>query len=317
MTGLRLLGLLIQDVLRDLLRHRGQYLLAVLTLASGLLLAGGGLLLVESLDRFVGRLEGMAKVVAYAAEGRSLDETAGRLQRDPRFREVRRMSAEENRRRFLSATREAGLLLESAGQDALPESLELTLRQDLASGGKAVEVGESLRGMPGVGDVLVDQERLENLQRMARMLRSALATLGTVLLLAAGFATGNVIRMSILAREEEITIMRLVGASESFIRTPLLLEGAFLGLVGACLAPARALRPLAAAVAGRGRPVAPPRGAGAPGLLLLGQHAPAGLRGGGHRRPGRPLGLLGHPQGPARGGGAHGRGRLKPGRLPS
>lgn len=66
MTGLRLLGLLIQDVLRDLLRHRGQYLLAVLTLASGLLLAGGGLLLVESLDRFVGRLEGMAKEIGRA-----------------------------------------------------------------------------------------------------------------------------------------------------------------------------------------------------------------------------------------------------------
>ena len=99
-----------------------------------------------------------------------------------------------------------------------------------------MEVGESLRGMPGVGDVLVDQERLENLQRMARMLRSALATLGVVLLLAAGFATGNVIRMSILAREEEITIMRLVGASEGFIRTPLLLEGAFLGLGGSLLA---------------------------------------------------------------------------------
>jgi cell division protein FtsX len=90
--------------------------------------------------------------------------------------------------------------------------------------------------MPGVGDVLVDQERLEHIQRMARMLRSALGTLGLVLLLAAGFATGNVIRMSILAREEEITIMRLVGASEGFIRTPLLLEGAFLGLAGSLLA---------------------------------------------------------------------------------
>ena len=236
MTSLRLLGLLLQDVLRDLYRHRGQYVLAVLTLASGLLLAGGGLLLVESLDRFVGRLEGMAKVVVYAAEGRTLEETAVRLKRDPRFSEVRRMSAEENRKRFLSATREAGLLLESAGQDALPESLELTLRQDLATGGRAVEVGASLRGLPGVGDVLVDQERLENLQHMARMLRSALATLGVVLLLAAGFATGNVIRMSILARDEEITIMRLVGASESFIRTPLLVEGAFLGLGGSLLA---------------------------------------------------------------------------------
>jgi cell division transport system permease protein len=235
-TSLRLLGLLLQDVFRDLYRHRGQYVLAVLTLASGLLLAGGGLLLVESLDRFVGRLEGMAKIVTYAAEGRSLDETAARLARDPRFREVRRMSADENRRRFQSASREAGLLLESAGQEALPESLELSLRKDLAAGGRAAEVGESLRGLPGVGDVLVDQERLENLQRTARMLRSALATLGAVLLLAAGFATGNVIRMSILAREEEITIMRLVGASEGFIRTPLLLEGAFLGLGGSLAA---------------------------------------------------------------------------------
>ncbi len=236
MTQLRLLGLLFQDVFRDLLRHRGQYLFAILTLASGLLLAGGGLLLVESLDRFVARLEGMAKVVAYAAEGRTLEEAEARLRRDPRFLLVQRVSAEENRRRFLTATREAGVLLESAGPDALPESLELSLRKDLVTTGKGVEVGESLKTLPGVGDVLVDQERLVNLQRMARMLRSALTTLGVILLLAAGFATGNVIRMSILAREEEITIMRLVGASEGFIRTPLLLEGALLGLAGSLLA---------------------------------------------------------------------------------
>ena len=236
MTTLRLLGLLLQDVLRDLFRHRGQYLLAVLALASGLLLAGGGLLLVESLDRFAGRLEDMAKVVVYAAEGKTLDEAEARLRRDPRFRDVRRVSAEENRARFRSTTREAGLLLDSAGQDALPESLELSLRKDLAEGGKAMEVGASLKAMPGIGDVLADQERLEQIQRMARMFRSALASLGVVLLLAAGFATGNVIRMSILAREEEIAIMRLVGASESFIRTPLVLEGALLGLAGSLLA---------------------------------------------------------------------------------
>lgn len=59
--------------------------------------------------------------------------------------------------------------------------------------------------------------------------------MGVILLLAAGFSTGNVIRMSILSREEEIGIMRLVGASESFIRTPLLLEGALLGLAASAL----------------------------------------------------------------------------------
>lgn len=236
MTLLRLFALLVQDVWRDLLRHRGQYLVVVLTLASGLVLAGGGLLLVESLDRFVEHVEAQARIVVYAAEGQSLAQAQAQLQRDPRFTQVRLVSADENRKTFLAATREAGVLLAGAGPGALPESLELTLRPDLASGPKASEVGASLKGIPGVGDVLVDQTRMENLQRLARMARSALASLGLLLLVAAGFATGNVIRMSLLAREEEVAIMRLVGASEAFIRTPLVMEGAVLGLAGSLLA---------------------------------------------------------------------------------
>ena len=149
MSQLRLFGLLLQDVWRDLLRHRGQYLLAILTLASGLMLAGGGLLLVESLDRFVARIESQARIVVYAAEGQSLDQALARLQRDPRFVQARRVSADENRKTFLSATREAGVLLDGAGPDALPESLELTLRPDLNQGRKAAEVGGRPRSLTG------------------------------------------------------------------------------------------------------------------------------------------------------------------------
>ncbi|MBP1625611.1 MAG: cell division protein [Holophagaceae bacterium] len=236
MTPLRLLAILLRDVVRDLLRHRGQHALVILTLASGLLLAGGGLLAVESLNRWVSRMESMAKVTIFASEGGHLDETEAALRRDPRFRRVQRVSAKEATTRFLASSREAGLLLESLGGEALPESLELDLRPDLVSEHRAIEVGESLRQMPGVGDVVVDHERLAALQGFARLVRSAVSLLGVVLLLAAGFTTGNVIRMSILSREEEISIMRLVGASEGFIRTPLLLEGAFLGLAASAFA---------------------------------------------------------------------------------
>lgn len=236
MLHLRLLGMLLRDASRDLLRNRGQNLLAMLTLASGLLLAGGGLLVVEALDRWVGRLEGLARITVFAAEGASLDEAEARLRRDPRFPDLRRVPAEENARAFREATREAGVLLDSAGPGALPASLELRLRPDLIQSRKAMEVGGSLKGLPGVGDVLVDQERLEGLQRFGRLARSALSSLAFLLLVAAGFATGNVIRMSILAREEEIAIMRLVGATERFILSPLLAQGAILGVLGAGLA---------------------------------------------------------------------------------
>ena len=235
MLFLRLLGVLFRDVAKDLLRHRGQHLLAILTLASGLILAGGGLLAVESLDRWVSHMESQAKVTVFATEGGRLEETEGLLQRDPRFQGVRRITAQEGTRRFLETSREAGLILESLGNEPIPESLELTLRTDLMTAHKAVEVGQSLRKLPGVGDVIVDQQRLEALQNTARLVRQALSLLGLVLLVAAGFSTGNVIRMSVLSREEEISIMRLVGATESFIRTPMLVEGAVLGLTASLL----------------------------------------------------------------------------------
>jgi cell division protein FtsX len=220
---------------KDLVRHRGQHFLAVLTLALGLFLAGGGLLLVQGLNRWVSRMETLAKVTVFAMDNGNLDETEARLQRDPRFIKVRRISSQEATKRFLDSSREAGLMLKSLGEP-IPETLELSLRPDLLAAHRAIEVGDSLRALPGVGDVVVDQERLAGLQKTARLLRSALASLGLLLLLAAGFSTGNVIRMSVLAREEEITIMRLVGATEGFIRTPLLVEGAALGLFASILA---------------------------------------------------------------------------------
>ena len=235
MVFLRLLGLLFRDVGKDLLRHRGQHLLALLTLASGLLLAGGGLLAVQGLNRWVARMEGLAKVTVFAGEGSTLNEAEAALRRDPRFAAVQRISSQEATRRFMETTREAGMMLRSLGEP-IPETLELTLRPDLLAGRRALEVGESLKNLPGVGDVVVDQERLEGLQKTARMARSALSSLALLLLVAAGFSTGNVIRMSILAREEEITIMRLVGATENFIRTPLLVEGAVLGLMASLVA---------------------------------------------------------------------------------
>ena len=229
MVFLRLLGLLLKDVGKDLLRHRGQHFLAILTLASGLLLSGGGLLAVQGLDRWVTRMETLAKITVFAGQDSRLDEAESRLRLDPRFTEVKRISSQEGTRRFMETTREAGMILQSLGE-AIPETLELSLRSDLLGAHRALEVGESLRALPGVGDVVVDQERLAGLQRTARLLRSALSSLGLLLLVAAGFSTGNVIRMSVMAREEEITIMRLVGASENFIRTPLLVEGAALGM---------------------------------------------------------------------------------------
>jgi len=144
MVFLRLLGLLCKDVGKDLVRHRGQHFLAVLTLASGLLLAGGGLLVVQGLDRWVTRMEGLGKITVFANEGGGLDQAEGMLRRDPRFVEVRRVSSQEATRRFMDTTRDAGLMLKSLGEP-IPETLELSLRPDLLEACKLITAKEAER----------------------------------------------------------------------------------------------------------------------------------------------------------------------------
>ncbi len=82
---------------------------------------------------------------------------------------------------------------------------------------------------------------------MGRTLRSredALRALGVFLAAVTGLATlliiSNTIRISVFSRRREIAIMKLVGATDAFIRWPFVLEGAFLGSVGALVAAAAA-----------------------------------------------------------------------------
>jgi len=238
MSLIRLVRLGIKDIWRDFLRHKPSFMLAILALATGLFVAGGGLLGVDTLDRWVGQMESLARITVFTADGANIGNLEQQLKLDPRFTSVRRISSEEATARFMESVRDAGLILDTLGHDAIPDNLELTLRNDLLERRVAIEVGQGLRSVPGVGDVVVDHERLDSLLKGSRAVRGVLAAFGFVLLVVAAFSTGIVVRMSIISREEEINIMRLVGATEFFILVPLLVEGAVLGFFAALIAAA-------------------------------------------------------------------------------
>ena len=96
-------------------------------------------------------------------------------------------------------------------------------------------VGDALRGDPSVRNVI----NIEDLVQRVLTVTSILRTAGTVVLVIVGvialFIIINTIRLAVLARAEEIEVMRLVGASDAFIRWPFVFEGAFVGLLGSLL----------------------------------------------------------------------------------
>ncbi len=111
-------------------------------------------------------------------------------------------------------------------------------------------VAAAAAGLGGVEDVGYQRELIQRLLPLTSAIHFGGLVLVGLMVIATLFVISNTVRLTILARSEEISIMKLVGATDWFIRWPLLLEGMLLGLLGAAIAAIGAWQAYAWAVNG-------------------------------------------------------------------
>jgi cell division transport system permease protein len=123
-------------------------------------------------------------------------------------------------------------LVREVDPNAMPASVRVELNDNETHQAVVLRLGS----IGGVDEVIEASQAVEDTLEASRVLNTAGIVLGVALGLSAVVMISNTVRMAIYARREEIGIMKLVGASNWFVRTPFLLEGLVEGLVGGGLA---------------------------------------------------------------------------------
>lgn len=184
----------------------------------------------------LGRVEERVEVRAFMRDSVSYDEVArvsSAVRAYPEVAAVNVVSSDEALRR---ARRELGEFRDVFDAAVLPASVELRLRPGHRDEADVRAVAERVRRLPGVDDVRYGEEWVQKLAAIRAVATAAGVALGSAFAVAALIIIGATIRIAVLARSREIQLMRLVGATDSFVRLPFLIEGALGGLLGGGLA---------------------------------------------------------------------------------
>ncbi|MCX7975188.1 MAG: ABC transporter permease [Candidatus Aminicenantes bacterium] len=146
------------------------------------------------------------------------------------------VTSEQALSRFEQRFPELRSILLELGLNPFPPSFEITIQPRFVRSPLVVSFIERLKKEKGVQDIQFNRDWVERIESFDRLIKAIGFLLGSIFLLASLFIISNVIRLSVIDRQEEINILRLVGATNNFIRFPFVFEGIILGVLGSLLA---------------------------------------------------------------------------------
>lgn len=179
--------------------------------------------------------ESKPQVIAFFKEGTTdgdIQTIQTALQQESRVSKTKFVSKEEALQIYRQKNKNDPALLELVTANILPASLEISTKapEDLSP------VAEILKKEPVVSEVIVPEDVVQTLTSITRIIRFVGVGVVGFLLIFATLVIVMIIGFKIRLRRNEIEIMRLLGASSSFVRNPFILEGMFYGMAGALMA---------------------------------------------------------------------------------
>lgn len=235
MSWFRAVQYFAEEALTSLWRSRLVSVLSVSSIAVSLFVLGAFMTVASNLNAVVTRWTQKVQVTFYLEdqlEERIRQSLLDRLREDPAVESVVAVSREEALARFRHLFKDLRTLPEDLGENPFPASLEATLRAGHQSPEQVLRLVKAYERAPGVEEVQYDLLWIQRLSTAVRLVRGVGGFLGGVLVLAGVFTISNVIRLTVYARQDELDIMRLVGATQAYVKGPFVVEGLIQGGLG-------------------------------------------------------------------------------------
>lgn len=228
------IGYFIREGFRSIIAHSMMSFAAMCMIIACLLIMGSFTLVAVNMDKMLGDLESENEFLAYIDESYTSEEAAAlksTLLGVYNIASVVFVSRDEAMEDYKS-NQEANVLLDSLPADVLRDRFRIRVI-NIESMEKTVEAVENLEEVAHVSVAL----EIANGFVMVRNIANTVAFILVVILITVSlFIMANTIRLATFYRREEIAIMKMVGATNSFIRAPFVVEGVILGLFGALIA---------------------------------------------------------------------------------
>lgn len=210
--------------------------LSITTIAFSLFAFGLFGLVALNIRNALKQVEERVEIRAFVAEGTPLETIQKAADEIAKYPDVLKVEIVTQDQALERAKKELGEFKDVFESEFLPASIDVKLKDGHRDPTTVKKVADDVRVYDFVDDVRFGEEWISQLYRLRNIAGVAGAALGLAFAAVAVIIIGATIRMAVLARSREISIMRLVGATDGFIRRPFLIEGSIKGVLGGVLA---------------------------------------------------------------------------------
>lgn len=211
-------------------------LLSVTTIAFSLFAFSLFSLVALNIRNTLRTVEARVEIRAFLVDGAPVDSIAATMEAIGALPEVGRVEYISPEDALERARRELGEFKDVFEAGFLPASMDIRMREGFRTPDAVKQIADRVRVMGYVEDVRFGEDWIVKLYRIRNIATATGLILGIAFAAVSIIIIGATIRMTVMARAREISIMRLVGATDGFVRQPFLLEGFVKGVLGGLLA---------------------------------------------------------------------------------